>query len=209
MESPSRFSTDAALWNAFRAGDMAAFEQIYRMHSRNLLAYGKRLCADHDQVQDAVQDVFMEIWKRRATLCELNTIRFYLFRVLRNRLMKQISGHTDPLLHPQELGDEPESELLSVPSIDFFLTEQETTQHVQQQLRHSIQSLPHRQREALTLAFYDQLSNAEIAGIMHINTQSVTNHISRALLTLRGLMTSVLGMLLLFLRFDTAHFLLE
>lgn len=205
MESPALFSTDTVLWNAFRAGDMAAFEQIYRMHSRNLLSYGKRLCADHDQVQDAVQDVFMEIWKRRATLCELNTIRFYLFRVLRNRLVKQISGHTDPLLHPQELDDE--AERLSIPSVDFFLTEQETTERVQRQLRHSIESLPQRQREALTLAFYDQLSNAEIAQIMHINTQSVTNHISRALLTLRSLMTGVVGLLLLVAGLDTPRFL--
>ena len=207
MESLAQFSTDTALWNAFRAGDRTAFEQIYRMHSRNLLSYGKRLCSDHNQVQDAVQDVFMEIWKRRATLCELNTIRFYLFRVLRNRLVKQINSHTDPLLHPQILYDE--AELLSIPAIDYILAEQETTEHVQHQLRHSIESLPQRQREALTLAFYHQLSNSEIAQIMHINTQSVTNHISRALLTLRGMMTGVLSLLFFFLRLEASQFLPE
>ncbi len=207
MESPTQFLTDTALWNAFKTGDTAAFEQIYRMHSRHLLSYGKRLCPDHDQVQDAVQDVFVEIWKRRAALCDLSTIRFYLFRVLRNRLVKQMSDHTNPLLHPELIDDE--TDLFSIPPVDFMLTEQETTERVQQQLRHSIEGLPQRQREALTLAFYHQLSNSEIALIMSINTQSVTNHISRALLTLRGLMTGVLGLLLLLLRFDTGQLLGE
>ncbi len=203
MESPSQFLTDTALWNAFKTGDAAAFEQIYRMHSRHLLSYGKRLCPDYDQVQDAVQDVFVEIWKRRATLCDLSTIRFYLFRVLRNRLVKQMNNHADPLLRPQLLDDE--TDLFSIPSVDFFLAEQETTERVQQQLRYCIEGLPHRQREALILAFYHQLSNPEIAQIMSINTQSVTNHISRALLTLRGLMTGILGLLLLLLRFDAGR----
>lgn len=195
MNKSNVFLTDTLLWDAFRAGDLLAFEQIYRAHSRALLSYGKRLCADHDRVQDAVQDVFMELWKRRATLCDLATIRFYLFRVLRNRLVRQMSAHTDPLLHPQLLGDE--AERLSIPSVDFLLTEQETIEHVQHQLRHAIASLPQRQREALTLAFYHQLSNAEIADVMAINSQSVTNHISRALLTLRGLMAGVLSAWLL------------
>lgn len=195
MNKANLFPTDTLLWDAFRAGDLLAFEQIYRTHSRSLLSYGKRLCADRDQVQDAVQDVFMELWKRRATLCHLATIRFYLFRVLRNRLVKQISSHTDPLLHPQVLSDE--AELLTIPSVDLLLTEQETAEHVQHRLRHALESLPHRQREALTLAFYHQLSNSEIAHIMNINSQSVTNHISRALLTLRGLMAGVLSTLLL------------
>ena len=195
MSKSNLFLTDMLLWNAFRAGDLLAFEQIYRTHSRPLLSYGKRLCPDHDRVQDAVQDVFMELWKRRATLCDLTTIRFYLLRVLRNRLVKQMSSCTDPLLHPQLLNDE--AELLTIPSIDLLLTEQETAEHVQHQLRHALESLPHRQREALTLAFYHQLSNAEIAHIMNINSQSVTNHISRALLILRGLMAGVLSIYLL------------
>ncbi len=174
-------------------GDTVAFEQLYYQHSRALLAYGKRICTDHALVQDAVQDVFVEVWKRRATLRDLNTVRFYLFRVLRNQLSGHLTAKTNPLLHPQTLTEHVDD--IGIPAIDFLITEQETSEQVQHRLRRCIEQLPHRQREALMLAFYSQFSNHEIAQIMDINGQSVTNHINRALHTLRELLTGLAWLL--------------
>ncbi|AQG79891.1 RNA polymerase sigma factor [Spirosoma montaniterrae] len=195
MANHLSFSDDTSLWNAFRAGDCSAFEQLYYQHSRALLAYGKRLCADHALVQDAVQDVFVEVWKRRATLRDLGTVRFYLFRVLRNQLSEQLTTRTNPLLHPHALAEHAED--IGIPAIDLLITEQETSDRVQLRLRQCIEQLPQRQREALTLAFYHQFSHQEIAQIMAINGQSVTNHINRALHTLRELLTGVLWAMLM------------
>ncbi len=197
----SLFRDEAALWNAFRQGDAAAFEQIYLTYSAALLSYGKRLCPDHDRVRDAVQDVFVEIHQRRSTLRDLDTIKFYLFRVLRNRL----SGlqKTDPFFRAESL-DVEDSELLSLP-FETALIDQETDIDQATRLRRAIADLPARQREALTLAFFHDFSNEEIAELMGINRQSVHNHLNRALAALRegfggmmvavGLMVELLGCL--------------
>jgi RNA polymerase sigma factor (sigma-70 family) len=190
MSNPTPFATDIVLWNAFREGDVRAFEQIYRAHAEPLMSYGKRMSSDADQVADAVQDVFLEIWKRRATLTTPNTIRFYLFRILRNRLIGHLTRTNDPLHQANDLTDVDDA--LGLPSIEASLTESDTQQQQQSRLRRAIESLPPRQQEALTLAYYHQFSNEDIAQIMGINPQSVTNHISRAILALRQLLNGAL-----------------
>lgn len=192
MPDSTSFATDALLWDAFREGDVLAFEQLYNAHAGPLLVYGKRLSTDTAQVADAVQDVFLEIWKRRATLTTPNAIRFYLFRIMRNRLVGHLTRTTDPLHQASDLTDV--DDRLSSPSLETLLTELDTQQQQQVRLRRAVESLPPRQQEALTLAYYHQFSNEEVAQIMGINPQSVTNHISRAILALRQLLNGAIWM---------------
>ncbi|MFC0186482.1 RNA polymerase sigma factor, sigma-70 family [Pseudarcicella hirudinis] len=198
MDKEQNHRDDALLWDAFRRGDEEAFELIYRTHSSTLLSYGKRICPDHDLVKDALQDVFVEIWKRRENLRDLHTIKFYLFRVMRNRLtllmQNNLTSYGDDFPEKNE-------DLLS-PSIDFILMEQETITHQQTKLQEAISSLPSRQREAIMLAFYEDFSNEEIAKIMGINYQSVLNHLNRAYLSLRELLTEITLLLSLFLSYS-------
>ena len=175
------YQDEARLWKAFQQGDIKAFEVIYELHSPTLIAYGKRLCSDHHLVKDLVQDIFIDIWMRRKTLRDLHTIRFYLFKIMRNRLAK-LHTKTPLLVGDDYLSD---NEAPFIPSIEFLITQQETSADQSAQLQRAITQLSDRQREAIMLAFYHDFSNEEIAGIMGINHQSVINHLNRALTTLR------------------------
>lgn len=175
------FQDEARLWKAFQQGDIKAFEVIYEMHASTLIAYGKRLCSDHHLVKDLVQDIFIDIWTRRKTLRDLHTIKYYLFRIMRNRLSK-LYQKAPLLVYDDHLS---EHTSLFTPSIEFLITQQETTTEQVSQLQSAISQLPDRQREAIMLAYYHDFSNEEIAGIMRINHQSVINHLNRALTTLR------------------------
>lgn len=182
------FLTESALWNAFQRGDVNAFEEIYRTHSAPLFAYGKRLSADHDLVQDTVQDIFVEIWTRRATLRDLHTIKYYLFRIMRNKLAR-LHQKAAVLVHDDDVSFD--FQRLFSPAIDDLITQEETSVEQVARLQQSIRQLPGRQREAIMLAFYDNFSNEEIAGIMGINHQSVINHLNRGLTTLRDLLANL------------------
>ncbi|GAB4021356.1 RNA polymerase sigma factor [Spirosoma koreense] len=184
------FPTDALLWDAFTKGNEQAFEQLYRVHAGPLLTYGKRLHASSDHVADAVQDVFLEIWKYRTTLTTPKNVRYYLLRILRNRLVGNPALRSDPLYQADELqGIE---NLLSIPSMETLLSDLDTREHQVNRLRQAVNSLPTRQQEALVLAYYHQLSNEEIASLMGINAQSVTNNINRAIHTLRQLLSNTM-----------------
>ncbi len=59
------------------------------------------------------------------------------------------------------------------------------TQQTAQNLNRLLNSLPKRQKEVLHLKYYEELIFEEVAQVIHLNYQSVLNHIHRALTNLR------------------------
>ena len=177
--SSARSSID--LWYAFRQGDRAAFQQIYRLYARDLLTYGHRVTNDVPLIEDSIHDLFIELWQSRANLSDTDSIRFYLFRSLRNKITKTRSR--DLFFQATDI------QAVPTPADDFIiendLIEEEETQRMHQQLRTSFALLTPRQQEALNLRFYQHFSNEEIARIMGVNYQSACRFIYSALKTLR------------------------
>lgn len=169
------------LWYAFRQGDPAAFQRIYRLYARDLLNYGYKVTNDVPLIEDSIHDLFIELWQSRANLSDTDSIRFYLFRSLRNKITK--TRNRDLFAQALDIN------AVAVPIDDFIiennLIEGEETQRMYQQLHKSFALLTPRQQEALNLRFYQHFSNEEIAQIMGVNYQSACRFIYAALKTLR------------------------
>ncbi|MBX2952116.1 MAG: sigma-70 family RNA polymerase sigma factor [Leadbetterella sp.] len=171
-----QFKEDEALWKAFKTGSEPAFGQIYRREIQGLIHYGKKLTPDTVLIQDAVQDLFLEIWNSRARLTDTDNIRFYLLRALRNKLSKKI---------PAPLTSEPKEEEASEPSIEFAILENEDRDSRLMRLEKALQKLSKRQQEAINLRYYHDLSNEEVARIMGVNYQSACKFIYSGLKILK------------------------
>lgn len=159
-ELSNSMANDTALWSAFKAGSKVAFEEIYRREIQGLIVYGKKICYDQDTVQDAIQDLFIELWNSKSRLSETDNIRFYLLRSLRNKLSKKLPS-------PTEI-DFIEAE----PSIEFQILSNETEEERTKYLKEALSKLTKRQQEAINLRYYHELSNEEVASIMGLNYQS-------------------------------------
>lgn len=170
-----------AVWRAFRQGDEAAFQQLYRLYANDLLRYGHRVTDDRPLVEDSIHDLFIELWERRTHLADADSVKFYLFRSLRYKINHAL--RRDPLHHAADLDAVP------LPADEFTyesqLIEREGREQLFQQLRHRYDQLTPRQREALNLRFYQHFSNEEIAQIMGVNYQSACRFIYSGLKTLR------------------------
>jgi RNA polymerase sigma factor (sigma-70 family) len=167
------YPNDTQLWQAFCAGDEQAFEIIYKRHFSSLLRYGRTLVHNDDLVRDAIQDVFIDLHKYRSSLKGVDTILPYLFRSLKNLLTKRIVAVQDN----ETLLD---SKLVEA-SVEDVLLLQELSQSQSDALQKALDGLPSRQREAIHLKFYENLSNQEIADLMGVNYQSVVNFVQRGL----------------------------
>ncbi len=170
------FKEDDALWKAFKAGSEPAFGQIYRREIQALINYGKKLTPDTVLIQDAVQDLFLEIWNSRLRLADTDNIRFYLLRALRNKLSKKIPG---------AVTTEPKEEEIAEPSIEFAILENEDRDSRLLRLEKALQKLSRRQQEAINLRYYHDLSNEEVARIMGVNYQSACKFIYSGLKILK------------------------
>jgi RNA polymerase sigma factor (sigma-70 family) len=173
---------DKALWQSLRKGDRKAFEMIYQVHVKALHHYGMRFSVDETHISDCLHDVFVEIWQKREQLTEdMGNIRFYLIKALRHRLLRFIETQKRTVL----------SDDMSAYHFDFesaheatLIQDEEGTQRIAH-LNKALETLSTRQREALFLRFYQNLSYQEIARIMDVEQQSAYNLIFRGVEVLR------------------------
>ena len=176
--------TDQELWTAIRQGDEVAFTVIFDRYHGTLYNYGCKLSANSAIVEDAVQDVFIDIWRLRNNLTEnIISIKFYLYRALRRRI--HVSHDKFPVTEEITLLPEEEMPAMIINS-ETILIEGESTSIMTKRIHELISRLPERQVEALTLRYFDDFSIEEIARIMGVNEKSVRNFIYKALTSLRS-----------------------
>lgn len=184
---------DIELWNEFRGGDQKAFQRIYQLYVRDLLSYGCKVSGNTQLIEDSIHDLFIELWQQRKNLSETDSIKFYLFRSLRNKInhsqRKDLFYNSTDIHNAWGNADE----FL----IESHLIETEEKEKLLKQLRSSYDLLSPRQQQVLNLRFYLHFNNEEIAQIMGINYQSACKFIYSGLKTLREAVR-ILSMLLLF-----------
>lgn len=172
------------LWQQFTAGQKSALEQLYRSHAEALLMYGRKFSADWQLVEDAVQDLFVDLWQNRGKLGQVSSIRPYLLVALRRRVIRGMERQLRRE-SPERAEDLPfEVEI----SIDEQLTTGELSAERRRQLNQALGSLSARQKEALYLRYQQNMPYEDICRVMDINYQSARNLIASALKRLKQLM---------------------
>jgi RNA polymerase sigma factor (sigma-70 family) len=169
-------------WKAMVKGDENAFAKLYESYFKILYNYGRKICSDSSHVEDCIHDLFVDLWRYRATLSDTTSVRFYLYRSLRRKIVKD----KDEVLKLYDDASFIEEVLhLSSQSPELDIIQSESRDHKTAQLRKLLNDLSPRQYEALVLYYYDEFTYDEIASILNINEQSARNLVHRGLLQLR------------------------
>jgi len=154
---------ELSLWKAFKAGDEVAFAEIYRLHIQGLLNYGNKISPDRQLIQDTIHDLFIELWNSRQRLNDTTSVKFYLFRALRNKIFR--AGRP-------EMSSEEDMLQLTEPSAEFLMMENEMESDRIDRLRAAVSRLSKRQQEAINLRYFHDFTNDEVASMMGLNYQS-------------------------------------
>ncbi len=170
---------DSDGWNAFRSGDDDALMQLYRQHLSALYNYGCNLARDRPLVEDAIHDVFLYLHQHRDGLGIAQNVRAYLMQSLRHRLLYLLKSRHSA----QELTDA--TAFLVDTAQEPAWVRDEADAERSRRLKSLLNQLPKRQREALYLIYYEQLSYAEAAEIMEVDVKSVYNFVYKALTAIR------------------------
>jgi RNA polymerase sigma factor (sigma-70 family) len=182
MEGSFKYQPDEQIWRAFKEGDESAFDYIFEKHLPLLCNYGRKCTADTDLIEDCIQDLFVEIWEKRAVLSDTTSIRFYLFKALRLRITRSVERQNR--LRPKEAFTDGLFEQ-STDSYETALVAVQTDLELKQSLQQAMAQLSERQKEALSLRYFNQFSSQETASIMGVSVESVYKLISNALAVLR------------------------
>jgi RNA polymerase sigma-70 factor (ECF subfamily) len=175
---------DIEIWNMFKAGDDKAYEYIYHRYSAELFSYGYHIINDKQLVEDSAHDLFVYLFQHRATLGDTNAIKYYLFKSLRRRIMDALEQQSKGYAQRDAMARTMVQTSLSP---EKLIMEEETAFYINKKLMVAIDDLPARQREAIFLLYFSNLSYPEIAEVMSLSIRTVYNQVHTAIQTLRKL----------------------
>ncbi|MBV6647821.1 MAG: sigma-70 family RNA polymerase sigma factor [Cyclobacteriaceae bacterium] len=184
--SSSEKDDEDLIWERFKAGSGTALTHIYRNYSNLLFNYGTQFTNNRALLKDCIQDLFEELIERREKLSSTNSIKFYLMRSFRNKLVKTIQK--DNKRRDSEEISSQENFKLAV-SAEVKLINGQLDETKKKLLEKYLNELPILQREALILYFYEGLKYEQIAEMLGIKTKSSRTLVYRATKSLSDLIS--------------------
>ncbi|MVM30149.1 sigma-70 family RNA polymerase sigma factor [Spirosoma sp. HMF4905] len=176
--NPTPTNTDIQLWEQLKNGNELAFGKLLAKYFNPLQNYGYKFVRNEDFVKDCVQEVFIEIWNRRDRISTPDSVRAYLLSCVRKRVLRE--GHRQHIIR-EDASIDLENELTFVEfSPEWLLIEQESVAETTHRIADALNKLPKRQREVIYLRYYQNLERDEIAAIMGVNPQSISNLLQAA-----------------------------
>ena len=152
--------SDKILWEAFKQGDELAFIKIYKNYSKVLYEYGCKYSPDKEMVRDCLQDFFLYLRKNRLGFGETNSIKLYLFKAFRRRVVDyhKKNGSDFSLNEPLVFSQVPSE--LSIESI--YINKQVKAEQLEK-LNIALTTLDRKERQAIYYFYFKGLSYEQIA----------------------------------------------
>jgi len=113
MPSTIKLKSDKELWTLLRNGNKEAFSVLCKRHLQSLYTFGLRLTNRRELIKDALQELFIDFWKKRATLSEVEHVKVYLIKSFRYKLLRVISQTNKSRIHSLD------EILLDLPDLPF------------------------------------------------------------------------------------------
>jgi RNA polymerase sigma-70 factor (sigma-E family) len=150
---------------------------LYTSHYRELVRLAAFLTSDRDNAEEIVQDAYVKVHGSWRGVRELDKAEAYLRTAVVNLSRSRLRRRQVAAKHRPE------------PLPDMASAESSALEIVQREVVLSaLQALPRRQREAVVLRYYGDLTEAQTAAAMGCSVGSVKSHTSRAMAALRPLL---------------------
>ncbi|HJZ75441.1 MAG TPA: RNA polymerase sigma factor [Vicinamibacterales bacterium] len=177
---PVRDLDERALVEACLANEAGAFDLVVERHRRAIYQLCYRFVGNHEDASDLTQDVFLRAYRGLRAFRGQSSIATWLHRIAVNVCLNRVSAKAAPVepLESQQVEDtrgETASERL--------------LRHERgARVRAAIAQLPPKQRAALILRTYHDMSHQEIAGVLKSSAGAVKANVFHALRGLKRLL---------------------
>ena len=166
---------DAALAARTARGDKDAYALLVRRHLPRVLAVTRRMLGSEALAEEAAQEALLRLWTHAGSYePEKAKLTTWLTRITANICLDRLRKRGE-VAWPENF------DVALPPSQERELMDGQVAAKVNE----ALQTLPERQRLALVLCHYEEMSMAETAGVMETTPEAVESLLSRARRTLR------------------------
>ena len=174
---------DAALLRAAGRGDRRAFAALVERHQQTVFRFIRRYLgtSDRDVLEDLAQDVFLNAWQAASNFEPRAKVTTWLLRVTANRCLNYRRSRVLRRAASLEATDRSADLPAGSPSADPPIQRGEQMAEV----RAAVAALPPKQRAAIVLRHFHDLSYVEIAQVLGLSVSAVESALFRARQSLR------------------------
>jgi RNA polymerase sigma-70 factor (ECF subfamily) len=166
-------------------GDQSAFSALYDRLSRPLYSLALRMLGDAGDAQDALQDVFLQIWSRAETYNpEQSTVFSWTVLLTRSRVIDRLRARKRRLRVVDSATGDEDADVADASTMESAADTADKNDEAAR-VRSVLNNLPSEQREAIELAFFGHLTHHEIAARLGEPLGTIKARIRRGLLKLR------------------------
>ena len=173
-------SSEADLVAACLDGTPGAFDRIVEQHQRTIYRLCYRFVGNHEDASDLSQDVFLRAYRGLRTFRGRSTLATWLYRIAVNVCLNRISAkapRSEPIDERRQVDTRHES------AAERLITEERASR-----VRAAVTRLPPKQRAALILRVYHDMSHQEIAQLMGASVGAVKVNVFHGLRNLKKLL---------------------
>lgn len=172
-----------------KAGDINAFEMLFRTYYQPLCNYAYTFVQDRDEAEEIVQNTFLNVWEKRDNLSIHTGVKPYLYAMVRNACLNVIK-------HEKVKQQHVAIELVAGEKSADSVTRTVVAAELETRISQAMNKLPEQCRLVFKLSRFEELKYAEIAEQLNISVKTVENQMGKALKIMRDQLRDYLPLLI-------------
>ena len=178
---------DQKLISGILSGDQNSLAQLYDRHIRLLWSLVLRIVKTKDEAEEVIQDLFIRVWQRASSFDpKRGEVKVWLCQMARSMAIDRLRANLSRSTRELTYGTEQEAEKMSQPStIELEIDWSKVSQ--------AVQNLPPEERVLIELAYFEGLSQSQIAEKIGLPLGTVKTRIRQAMLKLKEQFKPKLG----------------
>jgi RNA polymerase sigma factor (sigma-70 family) len=187
-------STDEALMRALADGGEDALRQLYTRYAPVVFGLAAH-SLERATAEEIVQDVFLSLWKNANQYdATLGSLRPWLLQIAHFRILNELRRRSR---RPQLAGDSDGEQLEALADPDPGPSAAVWNEFRRSAVRDALQALPPTQRQALGLAFFDELTHEQVADVLQLRLGTAKTRIRSGMRKLRAQLVPLMTVLAL------------
>ncbi len=156
-------------------GDEIAFQELFELYVHGILRFSNSILRSKELSEEAVSDVFFNLWTHRAKLAKIENIKAYIYTSARNTSLNYLSKER------REKAISLENISVSLPINEICPESVLISKELKEAIGRAIDHLPERCKLIYSLAKIEQLKYKEIAQILDISVKTIDHQLTIAI----------------------------